>query len=56
MLSQIYKHLPLLNFVVSSTALTFQVTVLYPWHEQISYQLDKKLLQEKLERKQKKNN
>jgi hypothetical protein len=56
MISQFYKHLPLLNFIVASSALTFQVTVLYPWHEQISHQLDKQLLQEKLQRKQKKNN
>ncbi len=28
-------NLPLLNLVVSGTALTFQVTVLYPWHKEI---------------------
>ncbi|KAJ7671733.1 hypothetical protein B0H17DRAFT_1085035 [Mycena rosella] len=30
------QFLPYVNFVVASTALAFQTTVLYPWH----YQLD----------------
>ena len=25
----------MLNFVITSTALTFQITVLYPWHKQL---------------------
>lgn len=30
------KHLPLINFVIATSALTFQVMVLYPWHHQLS--------------------
>ncbi len=31
----IQKILPVFNFVIASTALGFQVTVLYPWHNQL---------------------
>jgi hypothetical protein len=31
----IQKFLPVFNFVIASTALGFQVTVLYPWHHQL---------------------
>jgi hypothetical protein len=31
----IQKFLPIFNFVIASTALGFQVTVLYPWHNQL---------------------
>jgi hypothetical protein len=46
MMSRFYKHLPLANFIVASSALTFQVTVLHPWHNELSQQIkeiDKKL-------------
>jgi len=52
MSTRFYKHLPLLNFIISSTALTFQVSVLYPWHEEISKKMDYQL-QQQLEKKQK---
>ncbi|KAJ7457794.1 hypothetical protein FB451DRAFT_588869 [Mycena latifolia] len=29
------QFLPYINFVVASTALAFQTTVLYPWHHQL---------------------
>lgn len=31
----IQKILPIFNFVIATTALGFQVTVLYPWHNQL---------------------
>ena len=31
----IQKFLPIFNFVIASTALGFQVSVLYPWHNQL---------------------
>lgn len=31
----IQKFLPVFNFVIASTALGFQVAVLYPWHTQL---------------------
>jgi hypothetical protein len=31
----IQKFLPVFNFVIASTALGFQVSVLYPWHNQL---------------------
>jgi hypothetical protein len=30
------KYLPLIAVILSICALTFQVTVLYPWHEELS--------------------
>jgi len=30
--SKFAKVLPLINFVIASTALAFQIEVLYPWH------------------------
>ena len=41
MLSKFYNKLPIINFIIASSALTFQVSVLYPWHKEISYQIDK---------------
>ena len=38
-MSGLYKHLPLVNFVIASTALAFQSKVLYPWHNKLSKQL-----------------
>jgi hypothetical protein len=32
------KYLPIIALVISICALTFQVTVLYPWHEELSRQ------------------
>ncbi|KAG5174988.1 hypothetical protein JKP88DRAFT_351714 [Tribonema minus] len=29
------KALPYVNFTIATTALTFQITVLHPWHEQL---------------------
>ena len=29
------RMLPYVNFAIASTALIFQVTVLYPWHEKL---------------------
>ena len=31
----ITRTISMLNFVITSTALTFQITVLYPWHKQL---------------------
>ena len=35
-----YKKLPLINFFIGSTALTFQITILNPWHLKISNQIN----------------
>lgn len=35
-----FTNLPLINFFVSSTALTFQITILNPWHSTISKQFN----------------
>jgi len=35
------KYLFLTNLSIASTSLIFQVTVLYPWHHQISNDIDK---------------
>ena len=45
------RSLPLINFTISSTALLFQMTVLNPWHNKISKQLDdvKNLYEKKIE-------
>lgn len=34
------KNLPKLNFIIGLTALTFQISILYPWHNQISIQIN----------------
>jgi len=39
-MTEIYKKLPFLNLVIATSALTFQLTILYPWHNQLSKQLD----------------
>jgi hypothetical protein len=31
----ILRYLPVFNFVVASSALAFQITVLYPWHNEL---------------------
>jgi len=35
------KYIPILALILSICALTFQVTVLYPWHEELSKQFAK---------------
>jgi len=35
------KYLPMIALVISICALTFQVTVLYPWHEELSRQFSR---------------
>ena len=35
-----FMYLPVINLVISTCALTFQITVLYPWHHKLSLQLD----------------
>ena len=34
-LTFLQKYLPTINFIIGTTALTFQMTVLYPWHHQL---------------------
>ena len=29
------RYLPIISFIVGTTALTFQITVLYPWHNEL---------------------
>ncbi len=41
MLNKLYRGLPVANFIISSSAFLFQVTVLYPWHKEISVNIDK---------------
>jgi len=35
-----FMYLPVINLAISTCALTFQITVLYPWHNKLSLQLD----------------
>jgi len=49
MFNRFYRRLPLVNFFVSGTALTGQVTILNPWYKKISLQIDK--LDENLRRR-----
>ena len=35
-----FRNLPIINFCISYTALLFQIGVLYPWHKQISNQIN----------------
>ena len=35
------KWIPLISLIVGLCAITFQITVLYPWHEEISSELHK---------------
>jgi hypothetical protein len=37
----LWKFLPVANLVVGCSALTFQTTVLYPWHIQIDEDFEK---------------
>lgn len=29
------RYLPIISFIVGASALTFQITVLYPWHNEL---------------------
>jgi len=35
------KYLPIISLILAICALTFQVTVLYPWHEELSREFGK---------------
>lgn len=39
-MEQFVKKLPLIGIFIGSVALTFQLTVLYPWHDELSAQFD----------------
>jgi formate-dependent nitrite reductase membrane component NrfD len=38
--SKVWKYLPFIAFCIGLTALCFQITVLYPWHNDLSVKLD----------------
>ena len=38
-LPRFLSNLPIFNFFVATSALTFQVCILYPWHHQLSDQI-----------------
>jgi hypothetical protein len=40
MLNKFYRKLPLFNFTVTTTAFSFQITILYPWHKRLSLQIE----------------
>jgi hypothetical protein len=40
MYNKFIKNIQFINFFTSISALTFQITLLYPWHKQISYKID----------------
>ena len=40
MFRRFYRKLPIFNFIISTSALTFQIAVLNPWHGKISNQID----------------
>jgi hypothetical protein len=40
------KLLPIVNFVIASAALGFQVSVLYPWHHQLEKRFDEMQFQQ----------
>lgn len=46
------KYLPIISFLVGSSALTFQVMVLYPWHNELDTEFKRlKDLKEKQDRR-----
>ncbi len=51
MTGPVFRFLSLVNLAIASTALIFQVTVLYPWHTQLEseFQVLRKQHAEKLE-------
>lgn len=36
----IHKYLPFVNFLIATTALGFQITVLYPWHYELQQEFN----------------
>ena len=50
MITPFMKFLPIFNFAIGTVALTFQMTVLYPWHQQLEeeFQELKKVQQQEL--------
>lgn len=46
------RYLPIISFLVGSSALTFQVMVLYPWHNELDTEFKRlKDLKEKQDRR-----
>jgi len=41
MFRRFYRKLPIFNFIISTTALTFQICVLNPWHDKLNSKFDK---------------
>ena len=41
MFNKINKFIPLANLIIGSAALTFQITVLYPWHNDLDKKFNK---------------
>lgn len=35
-----HKYIPVVNTVVATSALAFQICVLYPWHKRLSQEFD----------------
>jgi hypothetical protein len=50
MFNKFKNNLPLINFFVSSSGLLFQVSILYPWHNELSENINglKKIVYEKI--------
>jgi len=41
MFSKLYSKLPVINFCISSSGLLFQLSVLYPWHNNLDNKFKK---------------
>lgn len=41
MFNKINKFVPIINLLVGTAGLTFQITVLYPWHNDLDKKFDK---------------
>jgi len=41
MLDKINRFIPLINLLVSSSALTYQITVIYPWYNNLEKKFNK---------------
>jgi hypothetical protein len=39
-ISIMQKFLPIFNFIITSTALGFQISILHPWHHQLDQDLN----------------
>ncbi len=46
------KYLPFVNFIIASVALTFQVTVLYPWHYELQQEFNELQKQQEVKLRQ----